>query len=321
MDLPSPFDLRTLRVFLAVVEAGGMTAAGRRLGMTQSSVSQAVQTLEDAIGVALFDRRIRPIALTGAGATLYDRGRELLTSAQDAYAAARMSGQRRLSSLTIGMAESFANTVGPALVREMSDVAERWRVWSGISPDHQAALLSHAVDMIVTTGDELDAVEGLEHHPIVTEPFVLVFARDQAPDEDPPDLTKLTKTPFVRYSLRSSIGRQIERQLTRLRLDMPITAEFDTATGQLTAVADGMGWSMTTPICLAQEMQRLDRLHVAPLMRGRFSRTIKLVARAGELGELPERVAATSQTILRERAMAPLCTRVSWLEKLLIWPA
>ncbi|MEO1104445.1 MAG: LysR family transcriptional regulator, partial [Pseudomonadota bacterium] len=277
MELPPNFDVRSVRVFVAVVDAGGMTAAGRRLGLTQSTVSQIVQNLEEAAGALLFDRTIRPIGLTNAGAILYDRSRAMIASANDAYAAVRLSDERRLASLTIAMAESFANTVGPRLVRNMVDVAERWRIWSGISPDHQAALLSHAVDMIVTAGDELDAVEGLEHHVIAVEPFVLVFARGEGPP-DPIDLQKLAARPFVRYSLRSSIGRQIERQLTRLRLDMPISAEFDTATGQLTAVAEGMGWSMTTPLCLAQEEARLANLHVAPMARGRFSRTIKLVA-------------------------------------------
>lgn len=320
MELPTAFDVRSVRVFVAVVDAGGMTAAARRLGMTQSSVSQTVSNLEEAAGVVLFDRTIRPIALTNAGAILYDRGRVLIAAANDAFAAVRESGERRLASLTVAMAESFANTVGPVLVRRMVDVAERWRIWSGISPDHQAALLSHAVDMIVTTGDELDAVEGLEHHPIVTEPFVLVFARGEAP-ADTADLAALAARPFVRYSLRSSIGRQIERQLTRLRLDMPITAEFDTATGQLTAVADGMGWSMTTPLCLAQEALRLGSLSVAPLTRGRFSRQVKLVARAGELGDLPARVAATGRDILREGPFRSLTERIPWLEPLIVYPA
>ena len=319
MELPLAFDVRSVRIFVAVVDAGGMTAAARRLGMTQSSVSQTVSNLEEAVGVALFDRTIRPIALTNAGAILYDRGRTLIGAANDAFAAVRESGERRLASLTIAMAESFANTVGPRLVSEMVDVAERWRIWSGISPDHQAALLSHAVDMIVTTGDELDAVEGLEHHAIVTEPFVLVFARGTEVD-DPPDLAALAKKPFVRYSLRSSIGRQIERQLTRLRLDMPITAEFDTATGQLTAVADGMGWSMTTPLCLAQEHAQLSQLKVAPLVRGRFSREVKLVARAGELGHLPRAIGEASRRILREGPFARLFERLPWLERLVVWP-
>ncbi|MCF3932210.1 LysR family transcriptional regulator [Acuticoccus sp. M5D2P5] len=320
MDLPHAFDVRALRIFVAVVDAGGMTAAARRLGMTQSTVSQAISNLEEATGAALFDRTIRPIALTNAGAILHDKARAVIAAANDAFASVRATGARRIGSLTIAMAESFANTVGPRLVHEMVDIADRWRIWSGISPDHQAALLSHAVDMIVTTGDELDAVEGLERHPIVTEPFVLVFAKGAAPSESPVDLARLTGKPFVRYSLRSSIGRQIERQLTRMRLDVPIHAEFDTATGQLTAVADGMGWSITTPLCLAQEQARLPGLTVAPLVRGRFSRNVTLVARAGELGDVPSEVAAMGRSILERDVFARLFDRLPWLGPLVRWP-
>ena len=45
MDLPQSFDLRSLRVFVMVAEAGGMTSAAKQLGLTQSSVSQIVSNL------------------------------------------------------------------------------------------------------------------------------------------------------------------------------------------------------------------------------------------------------------------------------------
>src|SRR3546814_15095869 len=82
---------------------------------------------------------------------------------------------RQLSSLTLAMAESIANTVGPLLVAEQRALARRWRIWAGISPDNTAALLNHSVDAVVTTTDALDGLEGLESHAILTEPFVLVF--------------------------------------------------------------------------------------------------------------------------------------------------
>ncbi|MBJ3774668.1 LysR family transcriptional regulator [Acuticoccus mangrovi] len=323
MDLPAAFDIRAIRIFLTVADAGGMTAAGRRLGLTQSSVSQAIATLEEAAGVALFDRNQRPIGLTPAGAVLRDRGAALIAAASDAFLAVA-GGTGRPASLTLAMAESVANTVGPALVSRMAHAADRWRIWSGISPDHQAALLSHQVDMIVSASGELDGVEGLEHHALVTEPFVLVFARDQAPDDagEAVDLARLAARPFVRYSQRSAIGRQIERQLTRLGLELPFHAEFDTATGQLAAVAAGMGWSLTTPLCLAQEAARLDALHIAPMPRGRFSRTMSLLARRGEHGTLTAAVADTIRAILSADVLGPLLARYPFLgPALLVAPA
>src|SRR3546814_10973483 len=76
MDLPQSFDLRSLRVFVMVAEAGGMTSAARQLGLTQSSVSQIVGNLEEALGSALFDRSVRPLALTAARSEARRVGKE-----------------------------------------------------------------------------------------------------------------------------------------------------------------------------------------------------------------------------------------------------
>jgi DNA-binding transcriptional LysR family regulator len=56
-----------LEVFAAIVEAGGMTAAGQRLGMTQSSVSQSIANLEVQLHVQLLDRSQRSPMLTPLG--------------------------------------------------------------------------------------------------------------------------------------------------------------------------------------------------------------------------------------------------------------
>ena len=61
-----PVNLWTLRVFLEVVETRSMTDAARRLGITQSAVSQAVHKLEAELGTALLHPRQRPATLTPA---------------------------------------------------------------------------------------------------------------------------------------------------------------------------------------------------------------------------------------------------------------
>jgi len=318
MDLPQSFDLRSLRVFVMVAEAGGMTSAARQLGLTQSSVSQIIGNLEEALGSALFDRSVRPLALTAAGTTLYERGRVILAEAGDLYRGLRERDLRQLSSLTLAMAESIANSVGPLLVAEQRALAKRWRIWAGISPDNHAALMNHTVDAVVTTTDELDGLEGLESHAILTEPFVLVFPASYDGPSEP--LEALAAMPFVRYSLRSAIGRQIEGQLNRLRLKVPIDAEFDTASSQLSAVANGMGWSLSTPLCLLQEVRQLDRLRVEPMLRGRFTRPISLVARRGDLGATPEILAAAIRDILKRRRLPELFATLPWLAELIAWP-
>ncbi|WP_018699839.1 LysR family transcriptional regulator [Amorphus coralli] len=305
-DFPAGFDLKALRVFHAVVEAGGMTPAAQRLGMTQSGVSQTIAALEQAVGANLFDRSLRPIALTGAGTVLMERSRTLLEEAGGALSALRDLDQRPRDCVTIAMAESMAGTTGPLLVRRLGPLADHWRIWSGISPDHHAALLSRAVDHVVSAGDELDGLDGLIRHDLVSEPFVVVLPkRERLPDGAFPDPGRL---PFIRYTLRSTIGRQIERQVSRLGLDLPNRMEFDTATGQLAAVADGMGWCLTTPLCLIQEAHRLEQLQVLPMPRGAFTRTMALFGRSDDPGDLTERIAGELKSILSETIRPRLTT-------------
>lgn len=62
-----------LNAFLAVVEAGGFSAAARRTGESQPAVSKAVAALEKRLGVALFNRSTRSVTLTDQGQRYYDR--------------------------------------------------------------------------------------------------------------------------------------------------------------------------------------------------------------------------------------------------------
>ena len=68
-------NLRSLDTFVQIAESGGMSSAARRMKLTQSAVSQIIQSLERARDVELFDRRVRPIALTPSGVILLEIAR------------------------------------------------------------------------------------------------------------------------------------------------------------------------------------------------------------------------------------------------------
>jgi DNA-binding transcriptional LysR family regulator len=71
-----------LKAFIAVVEAGGFSAAARRIGESQSAVSKAVNALEKRLGVALLHRSTRKVTLTDQGQHYYDRTRPLVDEIQ-----------------------------------------------------------------------------------------------------------------------------------------------------------------------------------------------------------------------------------------------
>jgi DNA-binding transcriptional LysR family regulator len=107
---------RTLRGLPSLDFLRGFEAAGRRLSftlaaeelyLTQSALSRQIKALEDALGVALFERRHRALALTVTGAAFHREVTEMLESL--AAAAERVHGGSRSPGLTLSTTVSFAS--------------------------------------------------------------------------------------------------------------------------------------------------------------------------------------------------------------------
>ena len=71
-------DLKQLRYFVTVVESGSISAAARKLYMTQPPLSAQMQALEQELGCPLLERGARRVELTDAGRRLYERAKTLL---------------------------------------------------------------------------------------------------------------------------------------------------------------------------------------------------------------------------------------------------
>src|SRR5437764_8611441 len=66
-----PLDLKAISVFTALAQAKGFRAAGERLGVSASAISQTIRKLEERLGVVLVQRTTRSVRLTEAGERLY----------------------------------------------------------------------------------------------------------------------------------------------------------------------------------------------------------------------------------------------------------
>lgn len=113
-------ELRHLRTFIVAAETLSISAAARKLRVTQPALSRQIRDLEHAVGRPLFVRHTGGLRLTPTGTVLQDRGCRVLEAFDDALRAARAEGERPPAVLRIGYYGTmsvWANLIAPALDR------------------------------------------------------------------------------------------------------------------------------------------------------------------------------------------------------------
>jgi DNA-binding transcriptional LysR family regulator len=110
-------ELRQLRYFLAVAEELSFTRAAGRLQMAQPPLSTQIQQLESELGVTLFDRSRRAIALTAAGRALVPEARRLLADADQTARIVRHAADGTVGRLAVGFVPAAVNGVLPDILR------------------------------------------------------------------------------------------------------------------------------------------------------------------------------------------------------------
>jgi DNA-binding transcriptional LysR family regulator len=162
-------ELRELNAFVAVVEEGGMSAASRRLHVSQSALSQTVSALEREIGVQLLERTNTGVRPTEAGATLLEEARAVLARYHQAV---RTMGSYRSEAsgvIRLGIPLELAPDVLPGALAKFTAEAPETR----IVPRH----LSTAAQFAALRSDELD-VGLVRERPAGSEFDALLVARE-----------------------------------------------------------------------------------------------------------------------------------------------
>jgi DNA-binding transcriptional LysR family regulator len=109
-------DLKQLSHFVAIAEAGSMALAARRLHVSQPALSRQVRELERFLGVRLFDRIGRRIALAADGREMLTRSRRLLADAESLRERGRALGGGKGGILRIGATPQFLESAMPQLL-------------------------------------------------------------------------------------------------------------------------------------------------------------------------------------------------------------
>lgn len=295
----SPGLVRSLEVLVAVAETGQMRSGARLLGLTQPAASQHIAALEREFGVRLLDRSTRPARLTHAGLRLHMRAQKILHALTDMESEMRQFGKASISLLRVGIQASIATTITPALV---ALAQERFGVQditlhAGQSGDHERLLRTKQADLAITSNPFLD-MDGLERFGILTEAYLLVLPTGYGGATDSLEAVQ-EKLPLVRFGDGTNAGRQITQHLRRLAFEPTRVIQADRSSMVTACVAAGQGFSLLTPTLLIDGMVENMALTVRPLPVAGLSRSLTVVARQGELRDLPGQVAQMAATQLR----------------------
>lgn len=305
-----------LMTWVAVVETGSVSAAAARLGVSQASASQHVRQLEALYGTELLDRSTRPGRPTASGQRLLEHATQLLALAEDMAHGVRALGRSKRPVVRIGCIDSFAATIGPQLVRALSEKAHKVRLYSGLSPALVQQLTQRQMDLLIATGDIGNAAL-VSRRLLLSEQYcVVVPAAHALPPRG--TLTALSEElQFMHYSTRSVMGAHIHNYLRGTDPAIERAFEFDATDPLLALVAAGLGCAITTPLCLWQARHYARQVKVWPLQAftragqpyPALTRSFYLTALDGELGSLPDEVqdiVRVAAQVLRREMVAGL---------------
>ena len=220
-------DLRQLRTFQTVARLGSFTRAAATLDYAQSSVTAQIQTLEERLGVQLFDRLGKKIVLTDAGENLLAYANQLLKLAEEAEYAVTQ-GDTPAGRLVIGTQETLsAYRLPPLLVRFRQQFEQ---VKLSFHPTHWTQTLQlvrdGVVDVAVMLARSYPPTKNLCIETLMEEPLLLVAAPSYPIANQPLTAERLQNEVLLLTETGCSYRTLFEEALSREGITLRETMTF-----------------------------------------------------------------------------------------------
>jgi DNA-binding transcriptional LysR family regulator len=175
-------EIRELQAFTAAAEAGSLSAAARRLHLSQSALSQTIGSLERQLGVRLLDRHPAGVTVTDAGGVLLREARALLAQHERALAAVTRQAAASPATLRVGVPLELPAGLLPSALAELAAAFPHTR--AEISHASSSAQLTqlYAGELDVALARECPVEPGLDAVLAVEEPLGVLLAAAVAAD-------------------------------------------------------------------------------------------------------------------------------------------
>jgi DNA-binding transcriptional LysR family regulator len=277
-------DVRRLKLLSELSRRGTIAEVARTVGYTPSAVSQSLAQLEREAGIPLLERDGRRVRLTPAARGLVERADRVLAELDAATADLAVAHGAIQGELTIGAFPSVATVLVAPAVRGLraqhGDLC--CRIHEHEPEDGITLLRSGELDVLVS--ESYDDVQGaptggLERHPLLIEPLLLVLPRDH-PAHDPVDLADLRDAAWIAGLAGTQFGVVLERTCRSAGFSPRIVHRADDAALHRALVEAGLGIGLLPALaCNGPERVRFasvaaasPRRHVSAFVRGGAAR-------------------------------------------------
>jgi LysR family nitrogen assimilation transcriptional regulator len=266
-------ELRQLRYFVGVSEAGSLLKASGRLHIAQPALGQQIAALEQEVGARLFERSSRGVTLTEAGKVFLEHARLVLTDAERARQAVRDIAAVPRGEVALGLPTTVALVATmPILSACRAQLPQvRLKVVEAYSGFLQEWLLAGRLDLALFFGGSPEP--GLAKRPLLDERVVFVTGTSgrRLPKKLP--LAALTDQPLVLPGREHGLRRIIEEACAPLKLSLNVVAEIESLGSVKRAAEAGIG-STILPLSSVTEEVASGRLRTAAIDSPHMSRRV-----------------------------------------------
>lgn len=307
-------NLRWLEVFQLCARNRSLKETANETGLSISTVSHHLRSLEESLGAALFDHKRRPLVLTPKGRAFLRDIDIALRTIRKAKAEASAGDLAEASYLRLGAIEDLESDVIPDLAVHLSRQMPRcdFLYRTATSHDLIKMLRDRELDLGVATTPP-DDLGDLQDMPLLRDPFVIVLPAGVAPVASEV-LREGFSLPFLQFSSDLIIARQIEAQLRRVGLSLPHKFACGSNQTLMAMVAAGAGWTITTPLLFSRAKRFQPKLQLQPFPGKRFSRTLSLLSTPDCAQTVLDSVNDRLRKALQAQVIGPLVEATPWLE-------
>lgn len=273
-------DFLGIEAFVSIADRGSFHGAAEALNLSQAALSHRMKRLEADLGVKLFTRSTRQVALTPWGLELLPKVRALMDELSNSYAGVRREGREKQARLVIGCLPTIATHFLPVV---LSRFTAEFPAISVHVRDNSAGQIADAVQngdaefgVTIVSASRWD----LETRPVVREPYVLVCPAGHAfAQKRNVSWADLEGLPLVRISAQAANRAIIDDALGPRREFMNWRFEVQQVATAASMVQAGLGLTVLPRLALGTRPD--SGLAAVPVVNPNVTRTLGIVTKRG----------------------------------------